>query len=191
MRCARSRARAVSSRSVMSSPSKTTSPESGSIRPAISEISVDLPLPDTPTRLVVSPRASSRLDVAQDARLDGRPRGRSCETAIDPHQAQPRSACAVSAVRLAGCELPKTSGDRSRACLSSFSASALSSARPRGLSWVRLISSSISCSPPLERRLGLDPADAGREVLVLRAALLDDEHVPVALEGNARATDRS
>ncbi len=183
IRRARSRARSVSSSAVMSCPSKTISPDSGSIRPAISPSSVVLPLPDAPIRLVVSPRASSRLASAEHRRLDARRRGTSWRPRR-PARAGGGVPRRGQSVRLAAGGLPKTSGARCWACSSSFSASSLSSASPVGLSCVRLMSSSISCSPPDAWGSVLMPPDAGREVLVL-AALLDDEHVLVALERNA------
>jgi hypothetical protein len=50
--------------------------------------------------------------------------------------------------RLAGAELPNTSLAVLLACLSSFSASALASASPLGVSSMTLSSASFSCSPP-------------------------------------------
>ncbi len=70
-RRARSRARATSSSPVISSSSKYTRPESGNIKPATTEISVDFPLPDTPVEgSSISPRGRSQTDLAEDLPID-------------------------------------------------------------------------------------------------------------------------
>ena len=60
IRSARRRARPASSSWSVCCPPMLTWPASGRISPAIRESRVDLPLPDRPTRLVVSPAARSR-----------------------------------------------------------------------------------------------------------------------------------